>query len=419
MRMVDEATRSRAPVQRLVDRVSAIFVPAVVAISLLTIPGWMIAGQLWDITPPGGMLGFVLIPVSVLIIACPCALGLATPMALMVGIGRAARAGILIRHAEALETLTRADILVVDKTGTLTVGKPTVQSVESAPGFEADELLVLAASVERASEHPLAAAIVSAATEKGLPIQEVHDFAATAGMGVRGIVGNRMVLVGTAGFLAKEGANGAGIGLLVAVDGKFAGSIKVADAIRPTTPEAIKLLHADGLRIVMLTGDRLSAAENVGAKIGIDEIHAELLPADKLAVIQRLQQEGHVVAMAGDGINDAPALAAANIGIALGTGTGVAMESAGVTLIRGDLRGIAEARRLSRLTVRTIRQNLMLAFVYNTVSIPAAALGLLNPMLAAAAMSLSSLSVVGNSLRLMIGSKRDASPFSERSDVDV
>ena len=337
-------------------------------------------------------------------------------MALMVGIGRAARAGILIRHAEALETLTKADILVVDKTGTLTVGKPSVQTVAEVPGFDAAELLGLAASVERASEHPLAAALVRAAKDKGLPLKDVHEFTATAGMGVRGVIGNRIVLVGNAAFLAKHDAKsegeGEGGGLLVAIDGKFAGAITVADALRPTTPEAIKLLHDDGLQIVMLTGDRRAAAENVAKQLGIDEFHAELLPAEKLAHIRLLQAEGHIVAMAGDGINDAPALAAADIGIALATGTDVAMESAGVTLIRGDLRAIAEARRLSRLTVQTIRQNLVLAFVYNAVSIPAAALGLLNPMLAAAAMSLSSLSVVGNSLRLMIGSKRNASPFS-------
>jgi P-type Cu+ transporter len=393
VRLVGDAQRSRAPVQRLVDGVASWFVPAVILIGLATFAGW------YGLS--GNFLAALTNAISVLVIACPCALGLATPMALMVGIGRAARAGILIRHAEALEALAKADTLVVDKTGTLTEGKPSVQTIEAAPGFDPDELLRLAASVERASEHPLAAAIVRAAEAKGMQLDEVRDFSAIPGRGVGGFVGNRLVLVGNAAFLAVPGIAGQGSGILVAVDGKFAGSIVVADPIRPTTPEAIRLLHADGLRIVMLTGDLRATAESVAAQLGLDAVHAEVQPQDKLAIVRMLQSEGHIVAMAGDGINDAPALAAGNIGIALGTGTDIAMESAGIILVRGDLRGIAEARRLSRLTLRTIRQNLALAFVYNAVSIPVAALGLLNPMWAAAAMSLSSLSVVGNSLRLM------------------
>jgi heavy metal translocating P-type ATPase len=392
VRLVGEAQRSRAPVQQLADQVSSWFVPAVILIAMLTFAGWYISGR--------EVLLALTNAISVLVIACPCALGLATPMALMVGIGRSARAGILIRNAEALESLAKADTLVVDKTGTLTEGKPSVQSIETAPGFEADELLRLAASVERASEHPLAAAVVRAAEAKGIKLDEVRDFAATPGRGVRGIVNSRLVLAGNSAFLAEHGIRAENKPLLVAVNGHLSGSITVDDPIRSTTPDAIRQLHADGLRIVMATGDRRETAERIAAQLDIDEVHAEIQPHEKLAIVQRLQREGRIVAMAGDGINDAPALAAANIGIALGTGTDVAIESAGITLVRGDLRGIAEARKLSRLTLRTIRQNLVLAFAYNIVSIPVAALGLLNPMWAAAAMSLSSLSVVGNSLRL-------------------
>jgi Cu+-exporting ATPase len=391
IQLVGEAQRSRAPVQRLVDAVSRWFVASVLLIALVTLAGWLVITH--------DAVTALTSAVSVLVIACPCALGLATPMALMVGIGQAARAGILVRDAEALERLARADTLVLDKTGTLTEGKPAVQAVEAAEGFDADEVLRLAASVERGSEHPLAAAVVRAATAKGLRLDEVQGFAAEPGKGIRGTVAGHMVLVGNAALLGDLAAGRTG-DLLIAVDGRFAGAIVVADPVRATSAEAIGQLRDDGLRIVLLTGDRRATAEDVARRLGIAEVHAEVLPQDKLAVVRRLQGEGRVVAMAGDGVNDAPALAAADVGIALGSGTDVAMESAGVTLVRGDLRGIAAARRLSRATVRTLRQNLLLAFAYNTLAVPAAALGLLHPMWAAAAMSLSSLSVVGNSLRL-------------------
>jgi P-type Cu+ transporter len=396
VQLVGEAQRSRAPVQRLVDEVSRWFVTAVLFIALFTFLGWYGATR--------DTVTALTNAVSVLVIACPCALGLATPMALMVGIGRGAQRGILIRDADALETLARADTLVVDKTGTLTEGKPTVETVEAAPDFDADEVVRLAASVERGSEHPLAAAVVRTALAKGLRLDEVREFSAVAGKGVRGIVEGRTVLAGTPAFLAENGVSpgSEAEGIHVAIDGRFAGLIRIADPIRPTTPEAIQQLKADGLRLVMVTGDRRSMAERVARQLGIDEVHAEVLPPDKLAVIRELQEAGHIVAMAGDGINDAPALAAADVGIALGTGTDVAIESGGVTLVRGDLRGIVEARHLSRATVRTLRQNLFLAFVYNAVSIPLAAIGWLGPIAAAAAMSLSSLSVVGNSLRLAL-----------------
>jgi Cu+-exporting ATPase len=393
VRLVTEAQRSRAPVQRLVDVVSRWFVTVVLGIALATCIGWLAAGA--DLT------GALINAISVLVIACPCALGLATPMALMVGIGQGARAGILIRDAETLETLARADTLLIDKTGTLTEGKPLVQSVDPAPGFNADEVLRLAASVERSSEHPLAAAVVQAAQAKGLALDQVRDFHSQPGKGVRGVVQGRTVLAGTLAFLAENQVRDpGGEGIRVGVDGQFAGAIHVADPIRATTPEALRMLRADGLRVVMVTGDRRATAEKVAAQLGIEAVQAEVLPEGKLAIVRELQQQGHRVAMAGDGINDAPALTAADIGLALGTGSDVAIESAGITLVRGDLRGIAAARHLSRATVGTIRQNLGLAFVYNAVSIPVAAFGLLNPMWAAAAMSLSSLSVVGNSLRL-------------------
>jgi Cu+-exporting ATPase len=342
-----------------------------------------------------------LIPIAVLVVACPCALGLATPMALMVGIGRAAHRGILIRNAEALETLARADTLVVDKTGTLTEGKPQVQQVEALATVDQDEVLRLAASLERASEHPLAAAVVRSATAKGLRLEEVQDFQAFPGKGVRGRIAGRDVMVGNAAMIPTAPARShPQTTMFVAVDGQLAGSISVADPLRATTPDALRQLKTEGMRIVLATGDQQSTAESVAKTLGIDEVHAEVLPQHKKALVERLQSEGRTVAMAGDGINDAPALAAATIGIALASGTDIAMASAGVTLVRSDLRGIAEARRLSHATVRTIRQNLFLAIVYNAVAIPAAALGLLDPMWAAAAMSLSSLSVVGNSLRL-------------------
>jgi Cu+-exporting ATPase len=414
VRLVSEAQRSRAPIERLVNRVSGYFVPAVLAVSVLTFLAWSLWGQ-----PP--RLAHALVnAVSVLIIACPCALGLATPLGIMVGVGRGAEHGILIKNAEALEVLEKADTLVVDKTGTLTEGKPRLVGVEPAAGFAEDDLLVLAAGLERGSEHPLAAAIVKGAEARGLHLSEARDFQSITGKGVMGMVEGRAVVLGNAALLAdhhvvtdpmrprleelrREGQTV----MLVAVDGRLAGLVAVADPIRASTPEAIQLLHADGMRIVMLTGDSRTTAEAVARKLGMDEVTAEVLPQQKHEVVKRLQGEGHIVAMAGDGINDAPALAQSQVGIAMGTGTDVAMESAGVTLVQGDLRGIARARRLSRATMRNIRQNLFLAFVYNALSVPVAAgalypfVGLLiSPIWASAAMTLSSLSVVGNALRL-------------------
>jgi Cu+-exporting ATPase len=407
IRMVSEAQRSRAPVQRLADQVSRYFMPAVVAVSLVTFLAW----SQWG---PSPHLAHALVSaIAVLIIACPCALGLATPMAVMVGTGRGAEMGVLIRNAEALETLQKADTLVVDKTGTLTEGKPKLEAVEPEEGFTAAQVLRLAGSLERGSEHPLASAIVQGAEVQGVKLGETQDFLAVTGKGVRGRVEGRTVLLGNAAFLTENSiavdsmrgrvealqAEGQTV-MLLGVDGRLAGLLSVADPIRPTTPEAVHGLHADGLRIIMLTGDSGTTAQAVARRLGIDEVVAEVLPDQKSAVIERLQAEGRFVAMAGDGINDAPALARANIGIAMGTGTDVAMESAGITLVRGDIRALARARALSRATMRAIRQNLFLAFIYNTLSIPAAALGILHPIWAAAAMSLSSLSVIGNSLRL-------------------
>jgi Cu+-exporting ATPase len=409
VRMVSEAQRSRAPIQRLVDQVSRYFVPAVLLISLVTFIAW----SLWSAEgPPHALINAV----AVLIIACPCALGLATPMAIMVGTGRGAQTGILIRNAEALETLEKADTLVVDKTGTLTMGKPALVTVEPTAGFSADELLRLAASLERGSEHPLAAAVVKGAEARGMQLAEAGQFQSVTGKGVIGRVDDHAVVLGNVALLTDQHIETGPLGpriealhgegqtvLLVGVDGRPAGLLGVADPVRESTPEAIRLLHADGLRIIMLTGDSRTTAEVVARRLGIDEVIAEVLPDQKRAAVQRLQAEGRVVAMAGDGINDAPALAQAQVGIAMGTGTDVAMESAGVTLVHGDLRAIARARRLSRATMRNIRENLFLAFIYNTLSIPLAALGLLGaigPMLASGAMTLSSLSVVGNALRL-------------------
>ncbi len=408
VRLVGEAQRSRAPVQRLVDRVAAVFVPAVIAAAVLTFLGWLFYGS-----GPERLAQAVMHAVAVLIIACPCALGLATPMAILVGVGRGAESGVLIRDAEALEVLHRADTLAVDKTGTLTEGKPRLTSVETIGDVSEGELLRLAASLERASEHPLAAALVQAAQERGLSLAPADSFEARTGLGVIGRVEGHEVVLGNAALLAEKGiaaetVSGRADGLrrqgqtvlLAAVDGKPAGLMAVADPVRASTPEAIRLLHGDGLRVVMLTGDSHTTATAVGRQLGIDEVIAELLPAQKAEAVARLQAERHVVAAAGDGINDAPALARADVGIALGTGTDVAMESAGVTLVHGDLRGIARARLLSRFTLSAIRQNLFLAFVYNTAAIPLAAVGLLPPIVAGAAMSLSSLSVIGNSLRL-------------------
>jgi Cu+-exporting ATPase len=414
VRLVSEAQRSRAPIERLVNRVSGYFVPAVLAVGVLTFIVWGIWGN-----PP--QLAHALVhAVAVLIIACPCALGLATPLGVMVGVGRGAESGILIKNAEALEILEKADTLVVDKTGTLTEGKPRLISVVAVPGFSKDEILRLAASVERGSEHPLAAAIVKGAEAKALTLVEAQDFQSVTGKGVIGKVEGRNVAMGNARLMADRQVtadllqsqmdefrrNGQTV-MLVAVDDKLAGLVVVADTIRATTPEAIQLLHEDGMRVIMLTGDNRTTAKAVARSLGIDEAIAEVLPQQKHDVVKRLEGEGRVVAMAGDGINDAPALAQAQIGIAMGTGTDVAIESAGVTLVRGDLRGIARARRLSRATMRNIRQNLFLAFVYNALSVPVAAgvlypfFGLLvSPIWASAAMTLSSLSVVGNSLRL-------------------
>jgi P-type Cu+ transporter len=407
VRMVSEAQRSRAPVQRLADQVSAYFMPAVLMVSVLTFVSWSV----WGSEP---RLAHALVnAIAVLIIACPCALGLATPMAIMVGTGRGAEAGVLIKNAEALEILQQADTLVVDKTGTLTEGKPRLVTIEPIADFPPDDLLRLAASVERASEHPLATAIVKQAESKGLRLGGVSDFRSLTGKGVVGVVDGRRLCLGTEALLAEQGVNteilrsrleglraeGQTV-LLAAVDGKCAGLLGVADPLKDTTQEAVRLLQDDGLRLIILTGDNQTTAQAVARRLGIGEVIAGVLPQEKTAVIKKLQSEGRVVAMAGDGINDAPALALAHIGIAMGTGTDVAMETAGITLVHGDLRAIARARQLSRATMRTIRQNLFLAFVYNTLSIPLAAVGVLHPIWASAAMSLSSLSVVANSLRL-------------------
>jgi len=414
VQMVAAAQRSRAPIQRVADVVAAWFVPAVIAVAALAFIGWLVWG------PPPAFAYALIAAVSVLIIACPCALGLATPMSIMVGIGKGATAGVLIKSAEALERFEKVDTLVVDKTGTLTEGKPRVVAIVPAPGFDENAVLSFAASLERSSEHPLAAAIMSAATQRGLTVRETADFRALAGQGVTGHIGTRPVAVGTAKLLTSLGIADTGFGaradelrrdgatvMFIAIDGRAAGAIAVADPIKATTPVALAQLRADRIRIVMLTGDNRATAQAVAAKLGIDEVEAEVLPEQKHTLVQRLRQEGRVVAMAGDGVNDAPALAEADIGIAMGTGTDIAMQSAGVTLVKGDLAGIVRARRLSRATMRNIRQNLVLAFVYNVLGIPLAAGALypafgllLSPVVAAAAMSFSSLSVVGNALRL-------------------
>jgi Cu+-exporting ATPase len=415
--LVSQAQRSRAPMQRLADQVAAYFVPAVVAAAVLTFLVWALVG-------PGPRFAHALVAaVAVLIIACPCALGLATPMSVMVAVGRGAAAGVLVRNAEALETLAKVDTLVVDKTGTLTEGKPRVANVivfEDA-GVTNDSLLSLAASLEASSEHPLARAIVFAAEEKHAPLAAVTEFRATAGGGVEGRVSGKKVAAGTASFLRNRGIafpaaqETAALGpdssdmtpVYVAVDGRAAGAFFLSDRIKPSTPEAIRALRADGVRVVMLTGDRRGTAMKVARESGIDEVEAEVQPQQKVETVKRLREQGRIVAMAGDGINDAPALAAAHVGIAMGTGTDVAMESAGITLLKGDLRGIVRARLLSRATIRNIRQNLAFAFLYNALGIPIAAgvfyplFGwLLSPMLASAAMSFSSVSVIANALRL-------------------
>ncbi len=412
--MVAEAQRSRAPIQRLADRVSAWFVPAVITAAALAFAAWMIWG------PPPAFAYALIASVSVLIIACPCALGLATPMSIMVGVGKGAAAGILIKNAEALERFEKIDTLVVDKTGTLTEGKPRVVAILPETGFDEASLLSLGASIEQSSEHPLAAAIVAGARARGLALAVATEFKSITGKGVAGKIGGRSVALGnaqllkdldvsTAGLESRAGSlmrEGATV-MFIAVDNRPAGIIAVSDPIKSTTPDAIARLRADGIRIVMLTGDTLSTAQAVAAKLGITEIEAGVLPEKKHAIVRRLRSEGRIVAMAGDGVNDAPALAAADIGVAMGSGTDVAMASAGVTLVKGDLAGIARAMALSRATMRNIRQNLALAFVYNLLGVPLAAgvlypvFGLLlSPMVAAAAMSLSSVSVIGNALRL-------------------
>ena len=402
VRMVSEAQRSRAPIQKLADRVAAYFVPTVVGSAVVTFLVWSTWG-------PQPRLAHALVnAVAVLIIACPCALGLATPMSIMVAMGKGATMGVLFKNAEAIELLHQADTLVVDKTGTLTEGKPKLVAVEPAPGFDEQRLLYLAASLERASEHPLAHAVVAGAQDRGVSPGAVDGFRAVPGKGARGRVEGVDVAVGNIAMMRKLAWTLTGSGaLFVAVDGKFAGRLSVADPIKGTSAEAIRQLHTEGMRIVMLTGDSRTTAEAVAKELGIDEVVAEVLPQDKRMHIQRLQESGRFVAMAGDGINDAPALAQAQVGIAMGTGTDVAIQSAGVTLVQGDLRGIARARRLSRATMRNIKQNLFFAFIYNSLGVPIAAgvlypvFGLLlSPMIAAAAMSFSSVSVISNALRL-------------------
>jgi P-type Cu+ transporter len=412
--MVAEAQRSRAPIQRLADIVSAWFVPTVIFVAIVAFAAWMIWG------PPPAFAHALVAAVSVLIIACPCALGLATPMSIMVGVGKGATAGVLIKDAEALERFEKIDTLVVDKTGTLTEGKPRVIAVIAAEGFDETTILSLGASLERSSEHPLAAAIVASAKERGVAMKDVTGFASITGKGVSGTIDARKVVAGNAALLKEFGVATAGLesgadalrrdgatAMFVAVDVQPAGIIAVADPIKATTPAALESLRADGVRIVMLTGDNPTTAHAVAARLGITDIEAEVLPEQKGSIVRRLRAEGHAVAMAGDGVNDAPALAEADVGVAMGTGTDVAMQSAGVTLVKGDLAGLARARALSRATMRNIRQNLVLAFVYNVLGIPLAAgvlypaFGLLlSPIIAAAAMSFSSVSVIANSLRL-------------------
>jgi Cu+-exporting ATPase len=412
--LVAEAQRTRAPVQAVVDKVSRWFVPAVAAVAVLTFGGWALMG------PEPRLANALVNSVSVLIIACPCALGLATPMSILIAVGRGAREGVLFRDAEALEILGQVELLMIDKTGTLTAGKPVLESTAPAAGWTEADLVRLAAAVERGSEHPLAAAIVAGARERGIEIPGVEGFAAVSGKGVRGTVEGKAVAFGNkrlmeeigidveplaarADELRSEGATAA----FVAVDGKLAGLLSVADPVKPGAREAIRELRAMGLRLIMVTGDSRATAEAVAHDLSIDEVVAEVLPEEKVHVVERRQFQGKLVAMAGDGINDAPALAKANVGIAMGTGTDVAIESAGVTLVKGDLRGIARARRLSIETTKNIQQNLFLAFAYNIVCVPVAAgilypkFGIvLSPMIAAAAMSVSSVSVIGNALRL-------------------
>jgi Cu+-exporting ATPase len=412
--MVAAAQHSRAPIQRLADEVSAWFVPIVIAIAGLAFATWLFFG-------PEPRLTFALIAaVTVLIIACPCALGLATPMSIMVGIGRGAQSGVLIKNAEALERMEKVDMLVVDKTGTLTEGKPKLVAAVPVGEVAADEILRLAASLERASEHPLGAAIVAEAERRGLSLSPPENFDSPLGKGVLGRVDGRRIDIGNAAFLKERGVDAASASakatelrrdgataIFVAVDGKVAGIIGIADPIRATTLEALAELKTAGIRVLMLTGDNRATAEAVARALGIENVEADVLPDRKSAVVEKLRLEGRIVAMAGDGVNDAPALAAADVGIAMATGTDVAMESAGITLLHGDLVGIVRARRLSKAVMRNIRENLFFAFVYNAAGVPVAAgvlypaFGiLLSPMIAAAAMALSSVSVIANALRL-------------------
>jgi Cu+-exporting ATPase len=412
--LVAKAQRSRAPIQGLADRVSYYFVPAVVLVAILAFAGWALFG------PPPSMAFAIVSAVSVLIIACPCALGLATPMSIMTATGRGAQAGVLIRDAEALERFARVDTLIVDKTGTLTEGKPKLTDVVAVNGFGEGELLEFAAGIEKGSEHPLAEAIATGAEERGAAVADARDFASVTGKGVSGTLSGKSVALGNqammddlnvnVGALAKDAevlrAQGK-TAMFVAVDGKLAGIVAVADPVKRTAAEAIRVLHESGLKIIMATGDNARAAEAVARTLGIDELRADMLPEGKKALIDELQARGARVAMAGDGVNDAPALAAADVGIAMGTGADVAVESAGITLVKGDLTGIVRARTLAQATIGNIKQNLFFAFVYNALGVPVAAgvlypvLGtLLSPMLAAAAMSLSSVSVIANALRL-------------------
>jgi Cu+-exporting ATPase len=412
--MVAQAQRSRAPIQRLADQVSGWFVPLVISVAVAAFMAWAIFG------PEPRMAYGLVAAVSVLIIACPCALGLATPMSIMVGVGRGAQAGVLIKNAEALERLEKVDTVVVDKTGTLTVGKPTVVALKPVPGVSEETLLKFAASLERESEHPLASAIVRGAGDRGLALAKVEGFESVPGKGVTGTIDGRKVALGNRALMQAAGIDAGSLeaaadewrrdgatAIFAGLDGKAGGMIAVADPIKATTPDAVRTLKEAGVRVVMLTGDNRATAEAVGRKLGVAEIEAEVLPEDKGKVVERLRKEGRIVAMAGDGVNDAPALAAADVGIAMGTGTDVAIESAGVTLLGGDLSGIVAARCLSQATMRNIQQNLIFAFIYNAAGVPIAAgvlypaFGLtLSPVVAAAAMALSSVSVVGNALRL-------------------
>ena len=414
VQMVADAQRSRAPIQRLADTVSGWFVPVVIAVAA-------IAFIVWSLVGPSPAMGYGLIAaVAVLIIACPCALGLATPMSIMVGVGRGAQAGILIKNAESLERMEKVDTLVVDKTGTLTEGKPAVVAIETAEGFDGQEVLRLAASLERSSEHPLAQAVVKEAEARGLALSEPNDVDQPVGKGITGIVDGRQLVAGNARFLHERGiateelaeradrlrSEGA-TAIFLGIDGKVAGAIGIADPVKATTPDALKALGEAGIHVIMLTGDNRVTAEAIARRLGIADVEADVLPDQKSAIVKRLRDEGRIVAMAGDGVNDAPALAAADVGIAMGTGTDVAIESAGITLLKGDLTGIARARHLSHATMANIRQNLFFAFAYNVAGIPVAAGALyplfglmLSPIIAAAAMALSSVSVIGNSLRL-------------------